>query len=252
MSSSESVPTRARYRLVMSLYCTDGLRLWPNKLKNFAVAISAPDVDFLRMNKQAPKSGDGSSDLLMVYFRTLNQESERGKILLLAGKIDELLCQLLQTFFKPHRGKKSDDKLFMPMGPLGSFSSRIEMAYRVGLISKTSADCLDILRDIRNKGAHKIEPFSYENGKYSESFKNFKKLTCTISEMDTFARLVKRIDATQGSTSKEAIFLLLALVHMLMLQSTLARLQTVGDSFANLKNADWNNYLFTLVPPQPQ
>jgi hypothetical protein len=111
------------------------------------------------MEKGIGKAQSESNDTPSIYFRTLKRESERGIILLLAGKIDELLYQLLQTFLKPHRGKKNDNKFIMPMGPLGSFASRGEAAYRVGLISRTSAEYLGVLREIRNACAHIMASF---------------------------------------------------------------------------------------------
>ena len=206
------------------------------------------------MKKNTGKSGEESKDPITVYFETLKLESERGKIILLASKIDELLSQLLKTLFKPCRGKKADeDKLFRAMGPLATFSSRIEMAYRVGLISRTSADCFDVLREISNDCAHKMAPFSYESGIHSQKFEKFKKLSFTVSGMEQFCELVECADAAHGSHSKEAILFLLTIIHILLLQNTLAGLKTIGDSFSNLENTDiWNHYLLTRVSQKLQ
>jgi hypothetical protein len=204
------------------------------------------------MEKHAEKSRTESKDAVSVYFRALRQESERGKILLLAGKLDELLCQLLQAFFKPHRGKKDDDKLFMPMGPLGSFSSHIEMAYRVGLISKATADCFDILRQIRNDCAHGIEPFSMEHGKHSQQFEKFKTLSFTLSGMGKFLELVERVSVAQDPTSKEVVFLILVMVHILLLQSTLTHLQGVADNFCNLETVNFLPSELSHILKKPQ
>jgi hypothetical protein len=61
-------------------------------------------------------------------FDALKTESQRGKILILAAHVDDVLAQMLKRFLKPPR--KKEEKLFSVMGPLGSFAARIEMAYR--------------------------------------------------------------------------------------------------------------------------
>jgi DNA-binding MltR family transcriptional regulator len=182
-------------------------------------------------------------DPLNLYFKTLMGESERGKIILLTAKIDDLLDDLLKAFFKPKRppkkGQSEEDPLLATMRPLSSFSARIETAYRVGLISKEAADCLDLLRKMRNHCAHETEPFTYEQGVDADKFNTFKELTYKVSGMERFLGLVERIDMAQGSPVKDLGFLTLTMVHMLMLQATLKRVLGTGgavDSFANLGN----------------
>jgi hypothetical protein len=191
------------------------------------------------MKKQSGEFLGQTADAVSLYFETLKSESERGKIILLASKIDELLSELLKNFFKPKRGEKKDpDKLFRDMGPLSSFSARIEMAYRMGLISKVSADCFDILRSIRNDCAHSMKPFTYWKGKHGEKFQNFKDLSYTISGMRKFLELVERIEIADGNPSKDGLFFMLTIVHILSLQSTLRNLAMVGDSFISLENVN--------------
>jgi len=130
------------------------------------------------MKTKTEKKGAESEDTLLIYFQALKQESERGKIILLASKIDELLCEVIKCFLKPHRGTKRDeDKLFRTMGPLSTFSSHIEVAYRLGLISRTTADCFDILRAIRNDCAHGLRAFSLQDGVSAQKYERFKKLS---------------------------------------------------------------------------
>lgn len=127
------------------------------KVRSFCGLIFKPAESSLELIK-AQESIQKVEDSLSIYFKAFKDESDRGKLLLMASKIDDLLYQLLVDFFKEKRKKDGDDRLFGPMGPLGSFASRIEMAYRVGLISKVTADCLDILRDMRNDCAHGLHP----------------------------------------------------------------------------------------------
>ena len=107
----------------------------------------------------------------------LSEESMRGKILILTAQIDNLLSEMLKRVLKP-AGRKKDDELFRPMGPLDSFSSRVAMAYRLGLICEGDADALDFLRKIRNDCAHTTARFSLEAEPQLKRFLEFTKLTC--------------------------------------------------------------------------
>ena len=103
-------------------------------------------------------------------------ESPRAKIILFATQIDEALRELLVKFLKPPRRANEDD-LLGRFRALSSFSARIALAYRVGLISKDDAEAFDILRGIRNDCAHKIVEFSLGKPPYSNHLKRFASLT---------------------------------------------------------------------------
>jgi hypothetical protein len=186
---------------------------------------------------------NSSPDSHILFFKTVLAESERGRIILLACKVDELLLELLKTYFKPSREKKvNNDKLFGRMGLLGAFSSRIEMAHRVGLISKQSARCIDMLREIRNDCAHGMEPFSYQKGALGDKFQSFKKLSYEISGMERFFTLVEKLEILgdignqQFSKADDGRFMMLTMAHMIMLQDTLTRITMIGDSFRSVEN----------------
>lgn len=68
------------------------------------------------------------------------KESVRGTILVLTARIDDLLMHLIKRFIKTEREEGADSQLFKGFGPLGTFRSRTEIAYRLGLISKSDAD----------------------------------------------------------------------------------------------------------------
>jgi len=53
--------------------------------------------------------------------------------------------------------KDVSNTMFSGYGPLASFSSKIDMAYSFGLITKSEAEDLHIIRKIRNECAHSID-----------------------------------------------------------------------------------------------
>jgi DNA-binding MltR family transcriptional regulator len=115
-------------------------------------------------------------------WAALSEESMRGKILILTALIDNLLLEILKRLFKPAR-RKADDELFRPLGPLDPFSSRIAMAYRLGLICGSDADALDLLRKLRNDCAHTTRQFSLEAEPHLGQFVEFTKLTCQKDDL---------------------------------------------------------------------
>jgi|ERR1035438_1048847 hypothetical protein len=167
------------------------------------------------METSNSETDENKKQRVLGIFSAIEKESERGRLLLLSAHIDEVLCKILKTFLKPPR-KARDDKLFNVMGPLSTFASRIEMAYRLGLISRDAADCYDILRNIRNECAHKIQPYSFDtSGK--QAFTDFKKLSYRISGISDTLEYCGLI----GDRTSENGFMLLVMIHVSVLEAHL-------------------------------
>ncbi|MBS9522402.1 hypothetical protein KI659_00085 [Litoribacter alkaliphilus] len=58
--------------------------------------------------------------------------------------------------------KKLDKEMFSGVGPLSSFSSKVKISYRLGLISSEEYKKIEIFRSIRNKFAHEVSINSLE------------------------------------------------------------------------------------------
>ena len=80
------------------------------------------------------------------------KESDRSVGVLLGAELDVLLEKLLHHALLP-KNKKSNP-LLEHDGPLATFSSRIELCYRMGLISEDWHHDLQTIRKIRNEFAH--------------------------------------------------------------------------------------------------
>lgn len=95
----------------------------------------------------------------------LKHESDRGSVLVGAAMLDESLARLLKALFvttEPAR-KKSTAKLFGPNGPLSSFWAKLHFANALGLLyPKLHAD-LEIVRKLRNRFAHQMEPADFSD-----------------------------------------------------------------------------------------
>ena len=97
-------------------------------------------------------------------------ESDRAAVILGAAKLDALLAQMLDRYLLPSLG--SSDELLEGDSPLSTFSSRINVSYRLGLITPDFAKSLHLVRRIRNSFAHEISGVSLSSGSHSDRLKS--------------------------------------------------------------------------------
>jgi DNA-binding MltR family transcriptional regulator len=91
----------------------------------------------------------------------LDKESDRGSILMATSFLDYELQKLFEYYLIG--SKKNLDEMLSGQGSLATFSSRIKLAYSLGLISKLTMDDLNITRKIRNECGHNYEAITFEN-----------------------------------------------------------------------------------------
>jgi DNA-binding MltR family transcriptional regulator len=101
----------------------------------------------------------------------LNQEfsgsSDRSCVIVAASMVDYLLGECLKAFLVPN--DTTQDPLFDgPTAPIGTFSSRIDLAYRLGLIGPQFARDLHLIRRMRNDFAHAIEARTFEEPSFAD------------------------------------------------------------------------------------
>ena len=93
-------------------------------------------------------------------FRSfLNNESDTGCALMAAAYLDAELAKLLRAILVDD--SMLLDKIFSHSGSLGTFSSRIDFAYMLGLIGKKAHRDLHLIRKIRNDFGHSSRPLYF-------------------------------------------------------------------------------------------
>lgn len=99
-----------------------------------------------------------TSDLFDTFAEDLlGERAARPLVIVGASKVDNLLFEILNLHLLPKRAKaKEQDELLEGDRPLATFSARIKMCYRLGLIDETLYLALEQLRDLRNPSAHSI------------------------------------------------------------------------------------------------
>jgi DNA-binding MltR family transcriptional regulator len=111
-------------------------------------------------------------------FRSfLSPESDRGCALIAAAFLDDRLAELLKLYFADEP-TVADDVLGQS-NPLGTFSSRIDVAYLLGLLSKGEHRALHLIRKIRNAFGHVAEPISFGSPEIASRCKHLEPLSWT-------------------------------------------------------------------------
>jgi len=100
------------------------------------------------------------------FLDEFNRESDRAAVILGAARLDENLRQILTAFLLPVTS--TGDDLLDVDRPLGTFSARVAMCHRLGLISADLARALTLIRKIRNSFAHELRSSSLETGAHSD------------------------------------------------------------------------------------
>src|SRR5579864_7726617 len=105
------------------------------------------------MNDQHDVSGSIGSELSTLVFE-LMAEGQRALVIAGAARLDVSLEDLLKRSMRYRAG--ANDDLFRQDGPLGTFSAKIALAHRLGLIADEVEGAIDLVRRIRNDFAHSV------------------------------------------------------------------------------------------------
>ena len=100
------------------------------------------------------------ADYFKNVFPIIITESDRGAILIAASQVDLFLKQALRKIAPQKISQKKLKILFDFTGPMGTFSSRINMAYFMRIINNEVRCGITSLKDLRNEAAHYPTNFS--------------------------------------------------------------------------------------------
>ena len=101
---------------------------------------------------------DHAEDLAQ-FVDELKRETDRGLPLVAAALLDEKLLETLSAFFC--MGKSAERLLTESNAPLGTFSSRIEACFALGLIDEHEQQEITLIRKVRNEFAHAKHGLSF-------------------------------------------------------------------------------------------
>ena len=89
-------------------------------------------------------------------------ESDRAAVILGASKVEHLLGEILDKYLLPTPA--ASDDLLEGDAPLATFSARIKVCHRLGIIDDQFAKLLNIFRRLRNGFAHEVTSNSLSTG----------------------------------------------------------------------------------------
>jgi DNA-binding MltR family transcriptional regulator len=104
------------------------------------------------MRREAP-------EVHLLRAAKFRNQADRGTALLASAWVDDTLATLVKSELLPD--KEIVEDTFRPDGALGTFASRIKIAYLMGLIDKSTKSDLDLIRRIRNEFAHVREDIRF-------------------------------------------------------------------------------------------
>lgn len=100
-------------------------------------------------------------DWLVGFLREFSKEGDRASAIVAGAMLDDALARSIAARLVPAPNKDRD---FLN-GPLATFSSRIDTAYQLGLVSEFLHRDLHLIRKIRNDAAHAHRDFSFDEPK---------------------------------------------------------------------------------------
>lgn len=95
------------------------------------------------------------------YITEVVGESDRASVVLASAMLDDMLKYSIATSLKLGLTEKQAQHVFRNEGPLGSFSSRIEIGCLFGVIEDATYQQLNIIREMRNACAHSKHKVSF-------------------------------------------------------------------------------------------
>lgn len=114
---------------------------------------------------------------LMLVAKEFEGATDRATAIVSGAFLDDCLAGLLHAYMVSDTG--SDAAVFSGNGPLSTFSAKIVMAFRLGIISEDERSDLEKIRKIRNRFAHEVTLSSFED----QSTRDLCKLIATPLEM---------------------------------------------------------------------
>jgi hypothetical protein len=116
-------------------------------------------------------------------------ETDRAAVVLGASKLDHQLYMILKKVLLPCPARRDD--LFDGESGLGTFSAKIDMAYRLGLIDAGFARHLHLIRKIRNDFAHDVSGCSLDSGPHKDRVLELVGAMKAILDFDELAKLLE-------------------------------------------------------------
>lgn len=166
------------------------------------------------------------------------KESDRATVILSAAKIDAQLYLLLSKALKPSTA--SNDELLDGDHPIGTFSSRINLSHRLGLINSQYAKSLHLIRRIRNAFAHEFKSMSLTNGGHAD---RIRELTVHFKDYSEYQEMKELY--FENDTSLSADFKMIVTIAILRLDTAIHYCEPISLNGVSLLPGNWKKKVLT-------
>lgn len=161
-----------------------------------------------------------------------SKEDDRAAAILVAAEMDRVVLSILSNYLL--NSTKESSPLLERDGPMEAFGSRIELAYRLGLLPPVFHNDLQMIRRIRNAFAHSPTGLSFDSPKVR---KHVDKLVHGIQESQA---LIEKLSEEQKNDffNPRSIFRLTAsmlLPRLVLLQFQVTRTEEKWTNFFKVK-----------------
>jgi hypothetical protein len=157
-----------------------------------------------------------------MFIKDFKKETDRAAVILGVAKLDLILYQMIQATLIPNPHSK--DELLDDDGPLSTFSSKINLAYRLGIIDAGYARALHLCRRIRNEFAHEVAGCNLESGVHRD---RVKELCKPLKELNLFEDVRESFFGNKSTAATD--FRTLLAIMVAALEYHLQRLKTLSQ-----------------------
>jgi len=161
------------------------------------------------------------------FIKGLENEGDRATVILVAAKLDLVLSQILQKYLIPVPDSK--DELFANDHPLSTFSAKIRMAYRLGLIGNLFSRSLHVVRKIRNSFAHEVEECKLDYGAHRD---RVRELIAPFENLEFFKKSCDSLKKKDKFTLTSIQFRAMAAIICINLEVLFSKCITLSDKDA--------------------
>ena len=169
------------------------------------------------------------------FLKEFQAETDRGTVLIAGAYLDDLLASLLRAFFVDD--PKIVNGLITIDGPLGTFATRIDLTYCLGLIRSDQHEDFHTCRKIRNLCAHSHKRISFDEQPIIDLCRNLKQIQIIEQLRDQMSPAEQELLIDRFKTNRQTF--VGNIVHLamgLMVRGVQLKHRIVGKGFEEDSN----------------